>query len=80
MEIQADAKLRRTEVAEALTRAGFPTSPNTLATKATRGGGPPYQLWGRIPLYTWREALAWAEGKLTAPQRSTSETDNRKAA
>jgi hypothetical protein len=75
-----DAKLRRTETAAALTEAGYPTAASTLATMAVRGGGPPYQLFGRVPLYTWSDALAWAEGRLKQPQRSTSESDNRKAA
>jgi hypothetical protein len=67
--------LRRDACAEALTEAGYPVSPKTLATKASRGGGPPFQKFGRIPLYTWGEALAWAESRLSAPMRSTSEAD-----
>ena len=35
-----DQLLTRTELAAALTELGFPTSPATLATRATRGGGP----------------------------------------
>ncbi len=80
MQLTPDTKLRRSALAEALTEAGYPTATSTLATKATRGGGPPYQLFGRVPLYRWGDAIAWAEGRLTAPQRSTSESDNRKAA
>jgi hypothetical protein len=72
-----DTKLRRDATAEALTEAGYPISPATLATKAIRGGGPPFRLFGRIPIYTWAEALAWAEGRMSAPRRSTSETDRR---
>jgi len=68
-----DARLRRKPTAEALTAAGYPCSPQTLATQATRGGGPLYQLFGRIPLYRWRDSLVWAEGKLSPPRRSTSE-------
>lgn len=68
-----DALLTRDAVAMALTAAGFPVKAKTLATKATRGGGPPYQLFGVRPLYRWRNALAWAEGRLSAPRRSTSE-------
>jgi hypothetical protein len=75
-----DTLLRRKAAAEALTAKGFPCSDKTLATKATRGGGPPYRLFGRIPLYRWGDALAWAEGRLTAPQRSTSESDRKQAA
>ncbi|NDG49203.1 MAG: hypothetical protein EBY30_09210 [Rhodospirillales bacterium] len=37
----ADALLKREAAAAALTAAGYPVSPRTLATKATRGGGPP---------------------------------------
>ncbi len=67
--------LRRRQTADALTEAGFPTAETTLATKATRGGGPPYRAYGRIPLYRWGDALAWAESRLSVPRRSTSEAD-----
>jgi hypothetical protein len=72
--------LRRKATADALTAKGFPCSDKTLATKATRGGGPPYRLFGRVPLYHWGEALAWAESKLSAPRCSTSEADAQRAA
>lgn len=68
-------RLRRNDCAQALTEAGFPVKPKTLATKATRGGGPPFQKFGRYPLYTWGEALAWAEAQLSPPVRSTAELD-----
>ena len=68
-----NALLRRKQAAEALTAAGFPTSAATLATKASRGGGPTYRLFGRLPLYRWADALAWAEGRLSAPRSNTSE-------
>jgi hypothetical protein len=70
-----DALLRRKQVADALTEAGYPVTRATLATKATRGGGPPFRLFGRTPLYRWADALRWAEGRLTPPRRSTSEAD-----
>ena len=70
-----NTRLRRRDTARALTVTGFPISPATLATKAVRGGGPPYQLFGRVPLYVWRDALAWAEGRLSTPRCSTSEGD-----
>jgi hypothetical protein len=73
-----DALLRRKATAEALTSLGFPTSDKTLATKATRGGGPPYRSFGRVPLYRWSDALAWAEGRLSAPRGSTSEADTQR--
>ena len=65
----------RTFVAEALTAAGYPVSPATLATKATRGGGPPYRLFGRKPLYRWGDALTWARGRCTEARSSTAEHD-----
>jgi hypothetical protein len=67
--------LLRQALAQALTEAGFPTAPATLATKATRGGGPPFRLYGRIPLYRWGDALEWAESRLSKPRWSTSEGD-----
>ncbi len=72
--------LRRVAVAAALKAAGFPVATATLATMATRGGGPQYRLFGRVPLYRWADALAWAEAKLTAPQTSTSAGDAAKDA
>jgi hypothetical protein len=76
----ADTRLMtRRQVAEALTAAGYPTSERTLATKATRGGGPPFQKFGPRALYRWRDALDWAEARLTAPRRSTSEADEQTA-
>jgi hypothetical protein len=68
----ADALLTRAALAEALTAAGFPVKAQTLATKASRGGGPPYQLFGVRPRYRWGPAVAWAESRLSAPRRSTS--------
>ena len=75
-----DTLLRRSPTAQALTALGYPCSDKTLATKATRGGGPPYRLFGRVPLYRWGDAIAWAEGKMSAPRCSTSDADNHQAA
>ncbi len=70
-----DARLTREATAAALTAAGFPVRTKTLATKATRGGGPPYSLFSGRALYRWGDALEWAHACLTAPRRSTSEAD-----
>jgi hypothetical protein len=70
-----DAFLRRKELAVALTEAGFPTAEATLATKATRGSGPPFRLYGRIPIYRWGDALDWARSRLSDLVSSTSEHD-----
>ena len=69
------ALLTRDAVAEALRAAGFPVRAKTLATKATRGGGPLFRSFGRRPLYRWADALAWAEGRLSAPRANTSEAE-----
>jgi hypothetical protein len=74
-----DALLTRDQVAAALTTAGFPVKAKTLSTKATRGGGPPYRLFGRKPLYRWGDALAWAQGRCTEVGCSTSEHDTTSA-
>jgi hypothetical protein len=67
--------LTRRDAAAALTAVGYPVARATLATLASRGGGPPYRRFGRRPLYIWRDLLAWAEGRMSAPMRSTSEAD-----
>jgi hypothetical protein len=69
-----DARLSRPELAPALTKAGFRMSPATLATKASRGGGPPMQKWGKSRVtYTWGSSLKWAKDLLGDPINSTSE-------
>lgn len=70
-----DAMLSRIDSATALTEAGFPISSATLATKACRGGGPPYRLFGRKPLYRMSDLLAWAEGRCSKVVSSTSELE-----
>ena len=73
MQLQDDTMLRRSATARALTEAGHPIASATLATMATRGGGPPYRLWGRVPMYRWGDALAWARSRTTSPRCSTVE-------
>ena len=68
-----DAQLTRQKIAEALTAAGFPIGPKTLATKATRGGGPPFRLFGGRAVYRWQDALDWAQRTASAPRCNTSE-------
>jgi hypothetical protein len=68
-----DRLLTRAELAAALTELGFPTSPATLATRATRGGGPPFQKYGARSLYRWGNGLEWAKSRLSGPISSTSE-------
>ena len=68
-----DKLLTRDQAAEALTEAGYPTSSSTLATKATRGGGPVMRKFGPRVLYRWDDLLLWAQSKTSEPRRTTSE-------
>jgi hypothetical protein len=68
-----DTKFTRKELSEALAAAGYRMPASTLATLASRGGGPPFTKFGKWPLYSWSEALAWAKARETPPMRSASE-------
>jgi hypothetical protein len=68
-----DQLLTREQAAAALTRAGFPTKAKTLATKATRGGGPPYRLYSARALYRLGDILHWANSRLSEPANTTSQ-------
>lgn len=70
-----DALLTRDAVAVALSAAGYPITSPTLATKVTRGGGPPYRKFGNRPLYRWADALEWARGRLSKTVTSSSELE-----
>jgi hypothetical protein len=58
-------RLSRREIAELLTNAGYPIAPATLATMATRGGGPSYVRFNGRALYDIDETLKWAESRAT---------------
>jgi len=73
--VDPDALLTRAAAAVALNNAGYPIARATLATKATRGGGPPFRRFGQRVLYRWGDLLDWAQSRLSAPMRSTSEAD-----
>lgn len=70
-----NALLTRDQAAAALTAAGFPVRSKTLATKATRGGGPPYRRFGPRVLYRWADLIIWAGSRLSEPRHTTSEGD-----
>jgi hypothetical protein len=59
---------------------GYKVSQHSLATYATRGGGPTFRKFGSRPMYLGRDLISWAEAKLSAPRRTTSEADTRHAA
>ena len=68
-----DTLVVRDDAATVLTEAGYPIASTTLATKASRGGGPPYKLYGRKPLYRVSDLLAWAESRCSKIVTSTSD-------
>jgi hypothetical protein len=68
-----DALLSREAAARALTAAGYVTSPSTLATKATRGNGPAYRIFGKRAIYRWGDLIGWAEAHTAPLRHSTSE-------
>lgn len=70
-----DTLLQRRQSAAELKKVGYPVAPATLASLATRGGGPPYRKYGRYPLYRWGDLVAWAESRLGPVVRSTSEAN-----
>jgi hypothetical protein len=69
----ADKFLSRQEAAELLQEHGFPTTPTSLAVKASRGGGPPYHRFGRQAIYAPSEVLAWAHAKVATAAATASE-------
>ena len=52
MDLLTDRLLRRSEAAKYITQTySIPCSPKTLAKLACIGGGPPFRLAGRFPLW-----------------------------
>jgi hypothetical protein len=70
-----DKRYTRRQIAALLTDQGFPTTVSALQTKASRGGGPPYERYGKWTLYRGGKALAWAKARCVAVGGSTSERD-----
>ena len=68
-------RLTRSGASDFLRSRGYPVATATLATLASRGGGPVFAKFGNAALYEEEALLAWAEGRLTPPRRSTSEAD-----
>ena len=65
--------LRRDKAAEYLRQNWGFGAVDTLATLATRGGGPRFRKLGRWPVYTPEDLDEWARSRLSDPVSSTSE-------
>jgi hypothetical protein len=73
MDLSPDTWLTRPDAARFLSEHGFQIASATLATMATRGGGPEYEYFGRRPIYRPAKLLEWAHSRLSRPVRNTSE-------
>jgi hypothetical protein len=73
--LDPETLLTREAAAAALTEFGFPTSRATLATRASRGGGPVFRHYGCRTVYRWGDIRAWAEARLGPAVTSTAELD-----
>ncbi|MHB8528432.1 MAG: hypothetical protein ACYC8V_02845 [Caulobacteraceae bacterium] len=73
--LSPEALLTRDKAASVLSDLGYPLAKKTLATMASRGGGPLYRRFGKRVLYRLRDLTDWAEARCSAPRRSTSEAD-----
>jgi len=67
----------RAQAAEFLTRNDYRTARATLAKLACQGGSPRFRSFGRKPLYSATDLIAWAEAKTSGLRRSTSEAGAR---
>jgi hypothetical protein len=66
--------LRRKEASAYLRQTyGLERAPSTLAKLAVIGGGPPFRLLNRVPLYTAADLDQWVASKLGPRMRSTSD-------
>ena len=74
-----DTRLTRKAAAEALTKAGFPTTAASLATLAVRGGGPAYTLYNNRVLHRWADLIEWAEARQKPPKAAAARIEHARA-
>jgi hypothetical protein len=66
--------LRRVDAARYVESSyGFPCSPRWLAKLAVVGGGPVFRKAGRMPIYAPADLDGWAQSRIGAPKKSTSD-------
>ncbi|WP_156390478.1 helix-turn-helix transcriptional regulator [Rhizobium sp. Root1203] len=71
----SETLLRRSEAAALLNAAGYPIVATTLATMASRGTGPQFKRFGRVPLYRKGDLMEWAEKRSSPYGFSVSECE-----
>ena len=72
------SKYNRNEAARFLRANGLRTTPASLATMATRGGGPPYFKIGKHCLYWQIDLEIWVEQRCTGMLDSTSTSQGKR--
>jgi len=70
-----DTMFTREKAAAALSDLGYPVSKATLATLASRSGGPRYCRFGKRVLYRWADLVDWSKARCGPTVRTTSELD-----
>jgi hypothetical protein len=67
--------LNRREASAFLKQRGYTVAVATLNKLASTGGGPAFRRFGRRPLYTPADLIAWAEARTSPPVRSVTEAE-----
>ena len=67
-----ERRLTRQEASNFLSERGYRVAITTLSKYVVVGGGPPYEKFGRKPLYTPSGLLGWVSSKTGHPQRHSS--------
>jgi len=75
--IPPETLLDRAQAAVAIRARGIRVSYATLATKATRGGGPPFKRFGKQAVYRWADVVAWIHETMGEAAKTTSERRER---
>jgi hypothetical protein len=71
LNLNPNTLLRTDELAVGLTAIGYKASPATVMTWRSRGGGPPFEIHGRTPLYRLADVLEWLRER--PKRKSTAE-------
>jgi hypothetical protein len=61
------------QVADTLEECGLPLPYSALEAKAKLGGGPPFRIFGKNPIYQWCDVVPWVLSTLGEPARTTQE-------
>jgi hypothetical protein len=72
MDFGQERRLTRREASELLTAQGFRIAEATLAKLAVIGGGPQFVKFGRKPLYSTSDLLAWVRSRTSQMKHHTS--------